>query len=178
MDKDFEKTLALLDGQTVDAYIRSQLSDTDKQQIDSAIEILFSGFSLQKWLSGVTLGEAWKMALDLVRDYVFSFTMSNPATTYARTATFQHRKQWMVKIVSALHANEIINCPPEKFSAWQEDASIKIQNGADMLRNVITNFSAPSAPVKTSASFPTFRTIDMSKTHTIESNVRVREQME
>ncbi len=145
MDMEFEKTLAILGGQSADAFIKSQLSDTDKAQIDSAIDLMFSGLSLHNWLAGGTLGNAWSGALDTVREYVFSFMENNPATNYARTATFAHRRKWHVQIVSSIHANDTIRCPSDKFSAWQDDANAKIQDGAEMLRAKIAEFASKPA---------------------------------
>lgn len=140
MDKDFDKMMAMLDGKSPDEFARSQLNDTDRQQIDNAIEILFSGLSLQKWMEGGTLRDAWEKALDIVRDIVFEIRINNPATGYAREAVFAHRRKWHVKIIYAPHANETISCSEDKRDAWAESAETKIQNGLDMLRHKISEF--------------------------------------
>ena len=96
MDMDFEKTLAMLGGQSPNEFTKSRLQDADRQQIDDAIEILFSGLALQKWLRGGILRDAWESALDVVRATIFEIQINNPATSYAREAVFFHRRKWHV----------------------------------------------------------------------------------
>lgn len=176
MDKDFEKTLALLGGKTAETFSQEQLSDTDKAQIDAAIDMMFSGLSLHNWLAGGTLGQAWSGALDSVREFVFSFTESNPVTNYARVATYAHRRKWHVQIVSSLHASDKINCPPEKFAAWQEEANAKIQDGVELLRSKIANFQSCATPCNSAHTFtPMMRETILSRTIGERENVHERE---
>jgi len=140
MDMDFEKAMAMLDGKTPDEFTKSQLSDIDKQQIDNAIELIFSGLSLQTWLNGGILRDAWNHALDTVRDMVFAINVNNAATNYAREAVFFHRRKWHVKVMYAPHATKTISCPTDKRAEWEKSARDKIQNGTDILRHKITEF--------------------------------------
>ena len=59
MSLDFDKTIAILNGQTVEHFMKSQLTEQDKTQIDNAIDVLFSGLSLRNWLDDIKLREAW-----------------------------------------------------------------------------------------------------------------------
>ncbi len=140
MDMDFEKAMAMLDGKTPDEFTKSQLNDTDRQQIDNAIELIFAGLSLQRWLGGGILRDAWNYALDTVRDMVFAIDVNNAATNYAREAVFFHRRKWHVKAMYAPHANETISCPSDKRSDWETSAQNKIQNGTDILHHKIMEF--------------------------------------
>ena len=72
MSMDFEKTMAILNGQSVESFMKSQLTEQDKTQIDNAIDVLFSGLSLRNWLGGVKLRDAWTSALDTLRDAIFA----------------------------------------------------------------------------------------------------------
>ena len=50
MSMDFEKTLAMLSGQSVDAFMQSQLTDQDKAQIDNAIETAINNSRINYFL--------------------------------------------------------------------------------------------------------------------------------
>ncbi len=150
MDMDFAKTLALINGDTMETFMNNQLSQSDCAQIDNAIDTLFSGLSLLRWLQGATLAKSWSGALDEVRDIVFAITSQNSATIYARNYVFVHRRRWHVKIVSCQRPDQLISCPPEKFTDWENDAKMKIQMGVDLLHKKVAEFStntAKTAPV-------------------------------
>ena len=142
MSMDFEKTMAMLSGQSVDTFMLNQLTDQDKAQINNAIDTLFSGLSLKNWLDGGTLGNAWKNALDTLRDVVFAFPYNNPATKYAQSAVFIHRQKWHSQIVASRDAQETIKCPTNQRDAWYQDANIKIQNSVEILRQKISDFES------------------------------------
>ena len=142
MSMDFEKTLAMLSGQSVDAFMQSQLTEQDKAQIDNAIETLFSGLSLKNWLDGGTLGNAWTNALDTVRDVVFAFPYNNPATKYAQSAVFIHRQKWHIQIVASRDVQETIKCPADQRNSWYQNANTKVQNSIEILRKKIMEFES------------------------------------
>ena len=144
MDFDFEKTLAMLSGQSAQDFDAIQISEADKTIINNAIEVLFTGISLQQWLTGVQLGQAWTNAFDILRDIVFSIPIENHATKYVRFATFEHIRKNKIKMTSVAHTNEYIKCPPEKRDAWNADAESKIQDGLDIIRRKIMEFTPPS----------------------------------
>ena len=166
MDMDFERTLAMLSGQSAQEFEACQLGDADKQIIDNAIEVLYSGLSLQKWLDGLTLGAAWLAAMDALRDAIFAIPINNPATNYVRYAAFEHIRKMKIKMTSVAHTNEYINCPPEKRQQWLDDANTKIQNGMDIIRRKIMDF-VPGGNVHRAATpsmTPVFREILNTKT--------------
>lgn len=145
MNQDFEKTLALLAGEDISVMEINKLSEVDRTQISNAIDLIFQGLSLQNWLAGGTLSEAWNTALDQLREYVFSIPVQNPATKFAHRATFDLRMTWQEKMRTAPHTNMPIQCPADQRADWQENAERKIQNGVDLLAHVIKNF-APGTP--------------------------------
>ena len=149
MSIDFDKTIAMLNGQSIDSFMDSQLTNQDKSQIDNAIETLFSGLSLKNWLDGGTLGNAWTVALDAVRDIIFAVQQKNPATLYAQSATFRHRAKWQSQIIASRTAQEFIRCPDDQRNAWYENANIKIQNSIEILRQKFTAFESgtPRKPI-------------------------------
>ena len=145
MDTDFEKTLAMLSGQSAHEFDSLQVSDADKTIINNAIEVLFTGISLQQWLGGVQLGVAWTKSFDILRDIVFAIPIENLATKYVRFATFEHIRKMKIKMTATAHTNEYIKCPPEKRDAWNADAESKIQNGLEIIRRKIMEFSPGGA---------------------------------
>ncbi len=147
MDAQFDKMISMLSGMTSEEFLNKQLSDSEKQQIETAIDLMFNGLSQRNWINGGTLSEAWLAALDTVRDTVFAFMQNNPATRYARNATFDHRKKWRSMAITSLEGTRTLNCPPEKKTAWIEDANTKIQNGYEILQQIIIRFESGTARV-------------------------------
>lgn len=170
MDSDLDKVLALVGGQSPSEYEMAQLKDTDKAQIENAIDVLFSGLSLRNWLSGGTLGDAWTVALDKLRDIVFSISVDNVASKYARAITFKHRTKWLNKINLTLHVNEKIQCSDIQRPTWQADAETKIKNGLEILQRKIAEYSTatPRKPA-TQDMTPVFKHVFKEKTsHSIQ----------
>lgn len=149
MNMDFEQTIAMLNGQSIDSFMDNQLTNQDKLQIDNAIETLFSGLSLKNWLDGGTLGNAWTVALDAVRDTIFAVQQKNPATMYAQSATFRHRAKWQSQIIASRNSQELIRCPDNQRNAWYENANTKIQNSIEILRQKFIAFESgtPRKPI-------------------------------
>lgn len=170
MDTDLDKALALINGQTPSEYEVAQMTDADKAQINNAIEVLFSGLSLKKWLAGGTLGDAWTVALDELRNMVFAIPVDNIASRYARAEVFKHRAKWQNKINLTLHVNKKLDCTDVQRPAWLADAEIKIQNGYEVLYRKIMEFQTgashkPATPDLT----PVFKQVYKEKSsHNIE----------
>ncbi len=149
MDLEFEKTLAMLAGQSAQEFDAVQVSDADKTIINNAIEVLFTGISLKQWMTGVQLGVAWTKSFDILRDTVFAIPVENAATKYVRVATFEHIRKTKIKMTSAAHTNEYIKCPDDKRDAWNADADSKIQNAMEIIRRKIMEFTPGAAPKTT-----------------------------
>ncbi len=166
MDFDFEKTMAMLSGQSAQDFDANQVSDADKTIINNAIELVYSGLALQQWLTNVTLGVAWNQAFDIMRDMIFSVPFENIMTRYVQWATFDHIRKMKIKITSAAHTNEYIKCPPEKRQTWAVDANTKIQNGMEIIKRKISDYNpnAPRVPVTPSMT-PVFREILNTREH-------------
>ena len=159
---DFDKTMAILSGQSVENFLDRQLTERDKTQIRNAIELLFSGLSLRNWLDGGVLRDAWESALDTLRDMIFEIPHNNAATTFMRAATFEHRAKWRSQIVASRNANDAIKCPPEQYEQWQSNAEIKIKEGAEILRRKVLDFES-GTPRTTSVQHQAY---NMGHTHT------------
>ena len=178
MDKDFEKTMALLNGESVKHFDTNQLSDTDKTQITNALDLIFQGLSLRNWLMGGVLRDAWQNALDQLREMVFAIDNVNAATIFARTVAFDMRTIWREKMRTAPRTNIPIQCPDDKRDAWLTDAEIKIQNGTELLMQKINNFTSgsPNAPRGTTTVHltPTFQQVFDNRIRDERQNVRER----
>ena len=149
MDTAFEKTIAMLNGESVTDIEFASLSEVDRTQITNALELIFQGLSLRNWLAGGVLRDAWQNSLDQLREFVFSITTVNPVTVFARTATFEIRTKWQGKMTLSGHTNMPIQCPDEKRPEWTNDAENKIRNGIDLLMQKINNFTSGTPKTST-----------------------------
>lgn len=175
MSMEFDKTMAIISGQSVESFMKSQLTEQDKTQIDNAIDVLFSGLSLQNWLGGVKLCEAWTSALDTLRDSIFAVSYNNPATLYARQSVFYHRNRWKSQIIASHNANNTIQCPDSERDAWQKSAEAKIQNGIEILRQKFSEFES-DAPRKSNVQQNNIQTPEIVRTIGEHERERVREK--
>lgn len=162
MTMEFDKTMAILGGKTVDSFLSRQLTERDKTQIRNAIDLLFSGLSLRNWLAGGVLRDAWQNALDTLRDMIFEIPQNNPATTFMRNAVFEHRAKWHVQIIASRNADDLIKCPIEEFEQWQNSANTKINEATRILRQKVIDFDSDT-PRTTVAQTP-IKNIDMLRT--------------
>ena len=71
MDNHFEKTMAILNGESVVDLEIATLCEMDRIQITNALDLIFQGLSLRNWLTGGILRDAWQNALDQLRDGIF-----------------------------------------------------------------------------------------------------------
>ena len=177
MDLDFEKTLAMLNGDSTENIEITQLSEPDCAQIANALDLIFQGLSLRNWLAGGILRDAWQNALDQLREYVFSISINNAVVMFARQTVFDMRKTWTEKMRTAPRTNVLIQCPEDKRDEWANNAENKIQNGVDLLMQKINNFATgtPKTPKAVSANIPTFQQIFDSRIRDERQNVRERE---
>jgi hypothetical protein len=176
MSIDFEKTMAILNGQSVESFMKSQLTEQDKTQIDNAIDVLFSGLSLRNWLGGVKLRDAWTSALDTLRDAIFAVSYNNPATLYARQSVFYHRNRWQSQIIASHEANNIIQCPDNERDTWQQSAETKIQNGLEILRQKFLEFESGTPRATVTQKTEILRTPENTRTIGERENERERER--
>lgn len=178
MDMDFEKTMAMLNGESVDGMEIAALCELDRIQITNALDLIFQGLSLRNWLAGGILRDAWQNALDQLREMIFSISNINAVTIFARQVTFDMRTTWTEKMRTAPHTNMLIQCPDERRAEWASSADVKIQNGTDLLMKKINGFNSgtPNAPkmATLSQNTPTFQQIFDSRVR--DDNQRVRER--
>ncbi len=178
MDIDFEKTMAMLSGESSENIELMQLTDMDRIQITNALDTIFQGLSLRNWLAGGVLRDAWQNALNQLRDYVFAIPVNNAATMFARQVVFDMRTTWDEKMRTAPRTNMPIQCPADKKSEWERNADTKIQNGTDLLMQKINNF-VPGTPnsLKSATSqtiSPTFQNLFDSRIDHERQNIHER----
>jgi len=135
MDFDVEKLLVKASGENVENYANTIVSDIDKAQIDFAFDEMFSGLSLLHWIKKNTLSDSWKITLDDMRDFMFSIKETGFVVDYLRKAIFAYRTKKLKALESSVHANEY--CPCEKNDILEKNAKEKIQNGIDIIMNII-----------------------------------------
>ena len=179
MDINFEKTMAMLNGESVTGLEIATLSELDRIQITNALDLIFQGLSLRNWLMGGVLRDAWQNALDQLREMVFSITNVNPITIFARQTAFEMRTTWQNKMTKSGYTNMPIQCPENQRAEWANNAETKIQNGAELLMQKINNFTSgtPNAPRGTVAPRPTpeFQQVFDSRIRDERQKVRERE---
>ena len=178
MDINFEKTLAMLNGESVDGMEIATLCELDRIQITNALELIFQGLSLRNWLAGGVLRDAWQNALDQLREMIFSISNVNAVTIFARQVTFDMRTTWTEKMRTAPRTNMLIQCPDDQRADWLNNAEIKIKNGTDLLMQKINNFTTGTPNTihtnATSGHVPEFQQIFDSRVR--DENQRVRER--
>lgn len=135
MDFDIEKLLVKASGENVEHYMNAVISDTDKAQIEYAFDEIFSGLSLLHWIKKNTLSDSWKITLDDMRDFIFSIKETGFAVDYLRKAIFTYKTKKLKALESSVHANEY--CPCDKNNILEKSAKEKIQNGTDIIMNII-----------------------------------------
>ena len=80
MDAKLEKMVAMAGGQNRDDLDINKISLEIRGQIDGALESVFMGKSILKWVRGGTLGAAWESSLDELRDEIESTYTLSPET--------------------------------------------------------------------------------------------------
>ena len=138
MDFEIEKLLAKVSGENVEIFAAHVISDTDKKQINFAFEQMFNGISLLEWVSGGVLVDAWNIALDKVRDFIFNLEESSYITDYLRVAVFDFRKHNSKDFHNSVHACEYFHSDVN-VDILRKSAQDKIQNGIDIIMNIIAS---------------------------------------
>ncbi len=135
VDFDIEKLLVKASGENVENYTNTVIGDIEKAQIEFAFDEMFSGLSLLHWVKKNTLSDSWKITLNDMRDFVFSINETGFAVDYLRKAVFAYRTKKLKALESSVHANEY--CPCDENNILEKSAKEKIQNGTDIIMNII-----------------------------------------
>lgn len=138
MDFETEKLLAKISGENVENFAACVISPAIKNQIDFAFEQMFSGLSLIQWMKGGLLIDAWNVALDKMRDFIFSIEQSNYMVDYLRTAVFDFKKHKSKDFHNSVHATEYFRSDAN-MEILEKAGHEKIQNGVDIIKNLISN---------------------------------------
>ena len=136
MDFEIEKLLAKVSGENVENFAAHVMSDTDKKQVNFAFEQMFNGISLIEWMNGGLLVDAWNVALDRIRDFIFDLDESNYIIDYLRVAVFDFRKHKSRDFHNSVHACEYFHTDADS-DILKKSANEKIQNGIDIIMNII-----------------------------------------
>ncbi len=137
MDFEFEKIMAKISGANTELFAENVISIQDKNQINFALNQMFTGLSTLEWLSGGKLADAWNVALDKMRDFVFSIPDKNYVTDYLQIAVFEHRKITRRIIQDSVHAQEFLNCDETKRNELTTMAKQKIDEAIQIIKDIL-----------------------------------------
>lgn len=138
MNFEFEKLIAKISGENVENFSERVISDSDKAQINFALNQMFQGLSLIEWMNKITLANAWRVSLDKMRDYIFKLNGPEYIVDYLHIVVFEHRKKILKMISDSLHANEYINYPIERYSELEKSANEKIKTAVNILTDILS----------------------------------------
>ncbi|MCR4918176.1 MAG: hypothetical protein K5912_04535 [Alphaproteobacteria bacterium] len=151
MSEDLSKIIAMVSGQSRNAFDTETISQAVREQIAGAFDNIFLGESLLIWSHGGTLAEAWKTSLDDLREKVFAIPANSNIVKYLRVAVFEHRKQWEIKITNSNERNSIAVLNNKELEELNSQANFMIKSGTQTIQNLIQN--------------PTQHTLENEKTH-------------
>ena len=138
MNFDFEKLMAKVSGENVEDFSKRVISDSDKAQINFALDQMFQGLSLIEWMNKITLANAWRISLDKMRDYIFGLTGPEYIVDYLHIVVFEHRQKILKMIADSLHANEYINYPTSEYPKLKDTAEEKIKTAINILTDILS----------------------------------------
>lgn len=139
MDFELEQIFAKVSGENVENPATRIVSESDKAQIDFAFEQIFSGQSVLEWMTGIQLIDAWKVALDKLRNFIFSIQEQSYVVDYLHHAVFAFRKKQINQTLqTSIHANEYMQYPKSKYTQIEQSAKEKIQDGIDIIKSLLS----------------------------------------
>ena len=140
MNIEFERSMAMLSGQSNAKFDLNRLSDGDRAEINHALDMLMEGLSLQNWLTGGTLRCAWGNTIEQVRIFVAKFTEINPAVRYVRDTSHEKCQKMDMMRTTSVDGDRHINCPVDERDNWTAMAAQKIQYGTTTIARKIKEF--------------------------------------
>lgn len=140
MDFELEQIFEKVSGENLENRAQNIVSESDKAQIEFAFGEIFSGLSVLEWMNNIKLIDAWKIALDKLRDFIFSIQDQSYIVDYLRPAVFRfRRKQVKQTLQSSIHANEYMHYPKSEYPQIEESAKQKIQTGIDIIQSLLSS---------------------------------------
>lgn len=166
MNSDLSKIMAMVNGQSRNDFDSESVSTENRTKIDDAIESVFIGKSMQIWANGGKLIDAWNVALDDLRDEMFSIPNTGPVVAYLRQSVFKHRTNWNVKMTKSDERNSVacFKNDNEKVELI-EHANALITTGMNIIKYIIAN--ATDGVVRTQHNVNA-RTMEHARSHTRE----------
>ena len=140
MDFELEQIFEKVSGENLENRAQNIVSESDKAQIEFAFDEIFSGLSVLEWMNNIKLIDAWKIALDKLRDFIFSIQDQSYIVDYLRPAVFRfRRKQVKQTLQPSIHANEYMHYPKSEYPRIEESAKQKIQTGIDIIKSLVSS---------------------------------------
>lgn len=137
MDFDTEKLLAKVSGANVENFAQTFITDIDRAQIEFAFNQMFSGLSLLEWMNNIILIDAWNIALDKMRDFIFSINEKNYVVDFLHNEVFEYRKKTFKMVQGSVHSKEYFQCPQQKRQNLIDDSQNKVNQGMEIIMNLI-----------------------------------------
>lgn len=147
---DIEKALAMVNGQNMNSFYESQVSNDDQQLVRDALENIFQGISVIEWANGGMLMDAWNRALDSIRDEFFATSCRDVFTMTLQRLVFEHRNKWQDKIHSNDNRLHIMRdtIKSDAIPELVKHAQFQKQQGYEIIKKLIDKYSSGFKTVK------------------------------
>lgn len=143
---DMDAALAMVSGQDMNKFYDLQIDETDKQALRNALEDIFQGSSVALWIAGNTLGDAWKIALDNMRDEMFATSRRDNLTVFLQRAVFEHRNIWMEKIRTNDNRGQKLQLNATDTTKMMNQANFQKQHGYDVIKQIFEKYDSGFKP--------------------------------
>lgn len=141
MDIKLEKLISMASGQNRDDLDINKIPLDVRGQIDDALESVFMGKSIMKWVQGGTLGAAWKASLDELRDEMFAIPKTSIMVEYLRIAVFAHRARWEIKMLQSNERKSVAELSETEINNMTEYANTLRKSGMQTIQKILQNNS-------------------------------------
>lgn len=141
MTDNFETNMRLVAGENLHPTQEKQLSDVDKKKISESYFQLFFNLTYTNWLRGKTLGEAWYVSLQQIKQFVESKKGNNPAALYLRQIFASHKAKWSQVMMTSNHRDDVLQPTPEQKQNWSQRTAQNTTAALNALADIIKTYS-------------------------------------
>ncbi len=139
MDTNLNKLIAMAAGQNRDCFDENSISSEVRGKIDDALDSIFRGKSILIWTRGGKLCDAWKSAMDELRDEIFAIKNTTPIIEYLRIAVFALREKWNIKITQSNERNSVVDgASNAELNDLKNYANSLIESGMRVIKDLIS----------------------------------------
>lgn len=139
METNLKKLIAMAAGQNRDCFDENSISSEVRGKVDGALDSIFRGKSILIWTRGGKLCDAWKAAMDELRDEIFAIKNTAPIIEYLRIAVFAVREKWEIKITQSNERNSTVNGASDtELNDLKNYAKSLIETGTQVIKDLIS----------------------------------------